>query len=278
MKKNYNEYLIALDLDGTLLNDKKEISFLTKKYLRKLNKRGVYIILCSGRPPRTIKKYYQELKLKTPVVAYNGTLIYNPNSNINYIEHKFDKYLLFKIYDNLKPYIDSFLAEDESNIYYDQEDKFLLSFFKKDGLKEMIGNIRDVINQDTYTFIMKLNKKGNENKDEITKIVEGTTNNYRIRFWWDSDYCELHIKDINKATSLTKLADNMNIKHENVFVFGDADNDIELLNSFKNSFLMKNGHIYIKEIIPVKITSKDNNHNGIPHELKKIFSLFKVKN
>ena len=277
MKKNYNEYLIALDLDGTLLNDKKEISFLTKKYLKKLNKKGVNIILCSGRPPRTIKKYYQELNLNTPVVGYNGALIYNPNLNTTYIEHKFDKNLIFKIYENLKPYIDSFLAEDESNIYYDQEDDFLLSFFKKDGLNEKIGSIKDIICQDTYTFIMKLNKKGDENKDEVIKIVENTTSQYRIRFWWDSDYCELHIKDIDKATSLTKLVNDMKINHENVIVFGDADNDIELLKSFKHSFLMKNGHIYINEIVPVKITYKDNNHNGIRFELKKYFSSFKTK-
>ena len=54
---------IVLDMDGTLLNKRKEISLLTKNYLLELSKQGHKIILASGRPVRSMISYYDELKL-----------------------------------------------------------------------------------------------------------------------------------------------------------------------------------------------------------------------
>ena len=53
--------LIVLDMDGTLLNKRKEISLLTKNYLLELSKQGHKIILASGRPGRSMISYDDEL-------------------------------------------------------------------------------------------------------------------------------------------------------------------------------------------------------------------------
>ncbi len=71
MKKEIERRIIAFDMDGTLLTHKKKISFLTLYYLRKLTKQGHLIVLASGRPSRSLKKYYNQLKLKTPMICYN---------------------------------------------------------------------------------------------------------------------------------------------------------------------------------------------------------------
>ena len=54
------KYLIALDLDGTLLNSKKEICPDTLKYLHHLDSLGHIIVIATGRPIRSIKRYYDE--------------------------------------------------------------------------------------------------------------------------------------------------------------------------------------------------------------------------
>ena len=73
-----NKYLIALDLDGTLLKDNKKISIKTRYFFKNLAKRGQIIIFSSGRPIRALLNYYNQLKLDTPIISYNGARIFDP--------------------------------------------------------------------------------------------------------------------------------------------------------------------------------------------------------
>ena len=58
-------YLICLDLDGTLLNDNKEISPYTKQVLTELQQCGHYVMIATGRPYRASQMYYHELNMNT---------------------------------------------------------------------------------------------------------------------------------------------------------------------------------------------------------------------
>jgi hydroxymethylpyrimidine pyrophosphatase-like HAD family hydrolase len=67
--------LIFIDLDGTLLNDSFELTPCTQNVLKRISEKGHKVVLASGRPPRAILPYYEELGLKTPFIAYNGTYV-----------------------------------------------------------------------------------------------------------------------------------------------------------------------------------------------------------
>ena len=74
-------HLIAIDLDGTLLNSSKRITAATEAILRDARRtKGVRIVLASARPPRTIMPFYRQLDLDTPTINYNGALVYDPPS------------------------------------------------------------------------------------------------------------------------------------------------------------------------------------------------------
>ncbi len=71
--------LVAIDLDGTLLNSDKQITETTEAILRDVREtHGVRIVLASARPPRSTLGYYKQLKLATPMINYNGALVYHP--------------------------------------------------------------------------------------------------------------------------------------------------------------------------------------------------------
>lgn len=273
MNKYNEKYLIALDLDGTLLNDKKKICKLTKQYLKILNKKGVEIVLCSGRAPRSIINYYIELGIKSPIISYNGALTFNPcEENSKVIGYRFNKEIIKKIYDSTRDYIDSAMCENSKRIFIDKDDAFLFNFFHKSNLEIVRGDIKEILTDDTYTYVIKLKESTNtkEKREELKNIIEKIAPQYRLRYWWDCSYAELHFEKVSKAYALKELAKSLNIKEDNVFVFGDADNDIEMLSSFKNSFFMKNGHSTIENFATYK-TKKDNNHNGIMWELINFF-------
>src|SRR5690625_4857585 len=75
------QHLIALDLDGTLLTDKKEISPRTKQTIIKAMEAGHVVVIATGRPHRSSIPYYHTLGLDTPMVNFNGALIHHPRDD-----------------------------------------------------------------------------------------------------------------------------------------------------------------------------------------------------
>jgi Cof subfamily protein (haloacid dehalogenase superfamily) len=73
-------HLLALDLDGTLLNSAKEIGKAAALALRAARRHRVHVVLASARPPRSVQPFYDQLGLDTPMINYNGALVYAPTS------------------------------------------------------------------------------------------------------------------------------------------------------------------------------------------------------
>jgi Cof subfamily protein (haloacid dehalogenase superfamily) len=72
-------HLVAIDLDGTLLNSGKQITETTAAILRTaIDTRGVKVVLASARPPRSVQPFYSLLQLDTPMINYNGALVHEP--------------------------------------------------------------------------------------------------------------------------------------------------------------------------------------------------------
>src|ERR1700733_741280 len=69
--------LVAIDLDGTLLNDSKQVSDQTVKAISGLPARGVKVVIASARPPRSVRHIYAQLGLDTWQINYNGALIWD---------------------------------------------------------------------------------------------------------------------------------------------------------------------------------------------------------
>lgn len=69
--------LVALDMDGTLLNFREAITARVHRVLRAAVGRGVHIVLATARPPRAVRFYHQSLGLKTPIISQNGALVWD---------------------------------------------------------------------------------------------------------------------------------------------------------------------------------------------------------
>src|SRR5437764_4324959 len=72
--------LVAIDLDGTLLDKSKRVSDRAAAALKCLSNSGVKVVIASARPPRSVRQIYQELALDTWPLNYNGALIWDEPS------------------------------------------------------------------------------------------------------------------------------------------------------------------------------------------------------
>ncbi len=70
--------LVAIDIDGTLLDSGGRLRPATVAAVNAARARGVQVVLASARPPRGMRELYHALGLDTPLVSYNGAAIHHP--------------------------------------------------------------------------------------------------------------------------------------------------------------------------------------------------------
>ena len=264
------KYLIALDMDGTLLNKNHVISETTSTYLKNLAKQGHIIVIASGRPVRGIMNFYKELELDTPIICYNGAYIY-PGKLSDFPEYKFNfpRETILKILKEIgDENIENIILETNEDIYLLHNDDSLDIFFSKVNMCVHLGRIENILDEDPMTTLIKV--KDISKSDELSKIVE-QYDGLKLRFWsgrW-TEISEIYFEKINKGDALRKIANYYNIPTERIISFGDANNDIELIQVGKYGFAMKNGEVELKQYAS-KITEFTNDEDGVIKEIQKI--------
>ena len=111
--------MIALDLDGTLLNNESQLSDYTIDVIQKVKKAGHTVLIATGRPYRMAEKFYRQLQLDTPMINFNGSLTHIPGKQWDF-EQKIliDKQYLIDFLDNEKSFEAIFIAGEYKNKFF----------------------------------------------------------------------------------------------------------------------------------------------------------------
>ncbi len=270
-----NNYLFAVDLDGTLLNKKKKVPFLSKRYLNKINKQGYKVVLCSGRPARNIKKFYDECRLDGPIIALNGLHLHHPNNpNLDtriFFSPRKIKEIVKLVSKHFK--IKNIINETDKEIYITNDKAHLEYNFWLINMKVEYGTLDDNLKHPVMTFIMEL-EDPHFDQEKLKQLFKNTGCN--VRCWVDSyqGYIEIFEEHSNKDRAIKEIAKEMNIDINNVYAFGDDLNDIEMLKSLPNAYCMKNAQESVKKISHL-FTKHDNEHQGVKKEIKRIIKTLK---
>lgn len=264
----FKPYLIAFDMDGTLLTEKKTILRRTKRYLKKLIKQGHKIVLASGRPSRAMMSYYNELGLDTPLVCYNGAYVFSPKDpKFETIAFEFPHDVIIDVIQQIRPNVINVMCEDDENIWVDRQDTYLDRFFWYENMNIIYGDLAETLNKDPMTCIVKAPYEYRET-NEIENVMEKYPG-LSVRFWTGSPYFELYYTGISKGSAVKTIAKYYNIPKERIIAFGDAGNDVEMFENAHISVAMINGKNH-KDLNAKMLSFKDNDHNGIYHTLKHI--------
>lgn len=257
--------LISLDLDGTVLTSNNEITDFTAETIKKVSSLGHKVLIASGRAPRAIEKFYDRLNLETPIICYNGAKIFDPKDpNYHDTAYKFPKEKILEFCSAFADIVPGIMAENEDTIWANENDDFLFNFYIKDEMNVVIGDFEKIINQDPIIFIGRYIDTP-ENRKRIVDIVE-TNSNIKVRFWDTDNYFELYYEGISKYNSLLEIAKYYDIPEENIYAFGDADNDIEVMTHCKNGIAMKNSSPCLLKIAK-NVTEYTNNEDGVARYL-----------
>jgi len=263
-------HLIALDLDGTLLNQDKKISKQTLTYLKRIKNQHV-IVLATGRPYRSFIKYYQQLGLNTPMVCYNGAFVTNPtDATFQSTSFAFPQAVVKQIYLDIGvDHLDNVMCETNVNIWLLKQEKNLASFFWHENMNIIYGPLENTLNEDPMTMIIKVKKRSPKLDQKVIEAVK-KHQGLKVRFWGRSEFGEIYYGQISKGTALLSLLKHYRIPRKYFMSFGDAENDREMLKFAAISFVMKNAEPPIKKYGKF-ITKKDHQHDGIIDELDRYF-------
>lgn len=250
-----NKYVIAIDLDGTLVNNFDHYDMKSLNYLKEL-KNDHYIIISTGRPFRSSKYCYDYLELNTPIINYNGSLVHNP-SDISFEKTSvtMKKEYIKKFFNDNKNDIINIFCEVEDTIYLSSDLKDLSHYLHSEGANIIIGDINENLTSNPNGTIC-FAKVGSE--ERITSYFENHFNKeIKARFWGIDTYLifELYNASISKAEGIKKICKYYNIPRNNLIAIGDGHNDIELLKEANYSVAMGQSHPELLKIAKYKTSS-----------------------
>lgn len=277
--------LIAIDLDGTLLNSYGEITKENREAIKYALNKDVRVILASGRDPKTMKKMSLDLGISDYLIAGNGASIYDIKLEKNIYQKYIQKEKALKIIkmckensiflnlytekgiitESLKYNVKVFNSENNSkslekqtNIevvkdiyeYTQNNDIHILKIIICDESKIIFNNI-----------IQKLKKiKGIDVLDVehmSKKIIKIGTEEFGIEYF----YTEISSKNVDKWYAIEYLINILKIDKKDVICIGDNINDKKMIENCGRGIVMKNSALAVTGI--GDFITEDNNSNGV---------------
>ena len=259
--------LFVTDLDGTLLNSKKEVSKYSCDTLNKLIDDGVNFTVATARTPATVVELLEGINLKLPVALMNGVLIYDIKEqkyiDIKEIEKDTVKKCL-EIFEELDKNVLVYGIKDNHLWFYkERADKKLKTFVEVTDYKEAIkdSKVINFIVFDKYENIKRIN-------DELTKIQGLTVNYYEDIYEEDCYFLEAYSSEASKANGIKFL--ERYIEHDNLVCFGDNLNDIPMFELADEAYATANAVDELKEMATAVIGSCDE--DGVARFLEERFN------
>jgi Cof subfamily protein (haloacid dehalogenase superfamily) len=256
--------LIATDLDGTLFYPKRRFSLLTpfnKKLLIDYHKAGGQVVLVTGRNVVVSMKVQKKVRFPLAVLGCNGAFIYEDGKyTASYpIEKKqlmelymemrskygivgwfiFDNTDIMKIAaTNAANYV-RILAPIGNSLNFAYAEKFVVS-------EQAV--IDSIVNNSVYKVmpVFGLTKRARD-KQEAAYIALTDYYKGKLTIKQANQAMEITSFGVNKAKTLEAYIASRGIRKEEVAVFGDSDNDSELIEDFQNSFAMESGQEGLKK-------------------------------
>lgn len=262
-------YLIAIDLDGTLLTNFDNYDRQSFQLLEQLAKEH-YVVIATGRPYRSSIYYYDLLKLNTPIVNYNGALVQNPH------DRRFPKTMITLdrniirslIADNDDILINVF-CEIEDDIFLWKDTAEIIPYLHISGGTLQIGNLDLILHGDPNGAII-IAKPGHE--DYLRQYLASTfPNQANIRFWYNESLAiaEIYHPLTSKGNALAQIAAYYQIPKERIIAIGDGHNDIEMIQYAHWGVAMGGAHPDLLKVAKHRTLSVTD--NGVYHYLNNFF-------
>ena len=267
--------MVVTDLDGTLLNNKKQVSEGNAQAIKKLKDHDVEFVMATGRSDVMTRAYTKKLKNTDIVIGCDGAAIRNIRTGQTLYENHLSSETCHKAFEVCQKYGLQYyvFAKDELVSDDPQNERFLIHQEFNKTVEEdeqipmkVVNDLNEYVNDH---IVYKIVASHNDTKylDEIAEVVKKETDADAIRS--GKRVLAVKARGVSKADAIKKLAQILDISIEDIVAFGDEVNDIEMLKLAGLGIAMENADDTVKQAAD-KIAG-NNDQDGVGKELEKIF-------
>jgi len=257
--------MVVSDMDGTLLNSQHEVSTRFFELFDELKKRNILFVAASGRQYHSIVDKLAPIKDEILVIAENGALVKDKEEEL--LVTPIDNHLKSSLLSRIEN-IDGAHAMlcGKYNAYFDGKS---IPFLEQ--LKEYYASyeIHDDFSAVTDKIIKIAVYHDVSAEDHIYPAMKDLEDQIKVKVS-GLNWVDLNHTDANKGFALEKVQKRFGISPEETMVFGDYNNDLEMLEKAKYSFAMKNAHPNVLKVANFKTTGNDD--FGVETILEKLIS------
>jgi Cof subfamily protein (haloacid dehalogenase superfamily) len=248
--------LLALDVDGTVLDPAGELRPVVQQAIMEVQQRGIRVVLCTGRRFRTALPLAQELRLTAPLVVHNGALVKDPASGDTLHQTCLPVEIYLQALLHLRQlgvpmvYIDAF--HDHIDILTEALER--AHPFQQAYLQENLIHchiVEDIGVPPAYGVIM-MSVMGDEASLQAlrSRITAALRTQARINMLINKNYQGFILEVLHPAVSkwvgLQRLAAQEGIAPEAIMAVGDDENDMEMLRGAGLGIAMGNARPEVK--------------------------------
>lgn len=264
--------MLVLDVDGTLLNDEKEISKRTLATLRKVQQMGVRIMLASGRPTYGLLPLAKTLELGTYngyILSYNGGQVINASNGEVLFERRINPELI--------PYLEKKAVKNGFAIMTYDGDKIVTN--SPDNVyirKEAALNGMQIDYQENFSIAIDYPPCKCMLVSDDEEALVGLEEHWKRRlngvldvFRSEPYFLEVVGCSVDKANTLGALMEMKGIQTDEIVVFGDGVADVTMLQLAELGIAMGNAPDSVKRCADYVTLS--NNEDGVAVAVEKAF-------
>lgn len=250
--------LLAVDMDGTCLNSKGEMSDITLSALKKAAEKGIIVVPTTGRNANCLPWKIKNENFYRYVISSNGSLVIDLKENKKLFSAPLDNEIAGKIADECKKHLILIGAHIDRDFYT----QGLLLYF---GVKHVLGSDAPVVKRvrnmaktvrksGSHIEEFQLFYRGEKHKDIIKEIIAPYPD---VCSAHSKGYAEIFNKNGSKGTALLALGKILGITPDEIACFGDEENDISMFSCVSHRFAMGNAKEEIKKRATVILPTND---------------------
>ena len=270
-----NIKLVAIDLDGTLLDDDSQVSTENLQAISELNKRGILLCPCTGRAMQEISTDIKDNADIRYILESNGATILDKQTNKK-IQRAISNAIALEIFDVLAKYKTSYVIHQDGFSYCASgtiSEKNLSYYNYTTSAANALSTYSTMV-EDYDTFLRKLDNievvaAFFHDKDECIECKHLLSKNEELLVVQPNAFnIEIINKNAGKGNSLLLLKNVLGIKTENVIAVGDSGNDIPMMREAGIRLAVKNACDELKDICDKTICS--NNEHVVKYILENV--------
>lgn len=225
--------LIFINLDGTLLSGPRRLTERARRTITTVKEAGVEIVLYSSRPPRVIRPFHQQLGLQTPVIACNGALLWNMQTQAGLVHVPLDPSLAREIIELGRTLGAAMNIESDDDWFADRITRSLQQAIDSRDIPgpDTVGDLESILEAGDPIDKLYLDLRDMEGPAAETAL-EAVRQAYGDKATIDETspgFVNITAIDASKAGMAQLLARQMQIPAEQTMAIGDHDSDAALL-------------------------------------------------